>query len=620
MVVEDPRISQVLPSVKCSKCGSSIQLDAIGVHVCSSPSTMPSILESPQRSRSNEAQRGRFAAKLPQPFDSSNYARAQNTRLIGGELRNVPQIDPHLHSQDRQDVHSGDQKPKYSNAKAVLGRLNTIKPGPLDSSGMRRPTQQGRMGPIENRDPRATMVPLKMDTGRRFQGKMTPPLPSPAMMSASGHWPEDDIASIRSGRSNASGRSQHSSGSRNAKLSDMLNEPQDDLYSIALMHGGSPGPYHHVSTSLNPAIFHSDSSSSNSSRAPSRHKDAYGDEWEERGVEADSVISLLPEAPKRRPGLRKLPSQTSLDSRASNNSNRSQGSQRSTGSQLVHRQPQAMRLDEWHKQRRRPDKHISDESYDAYDSDRISPQKPTFASKSSRTHARTTTSSSLGTVLTTSTFESARSSSSSASPLSTHDFSRNRYDSVTPTPQFRSLDQTPKASIHVAQRMQVPKGMPRSNTDQSLDRLLNDIGNSIESLEIPKPQTSPSSDYSPVKKDTRLASPIRAREPSPERPSRKKGYPCQGCDTLITGKSISSKDGKLLGKWHKHCFLCTTCHSPFANSEFYVFRNKPYCQRHYHAQNGSLCVKCGDVVEGDCIADQDGRYHLSCHSSPYDKF
>lgn len=88
---------------------------------------------------------------------------------------------------------------------------------------------------------------------------------------------------------------------------------------------------------------------------------------------------------------------------------------------------------------------------------------------------------------------------------------------------------------------------------------------------------------------------------------------CKACGMSITGKSISSADGRLTGKYHKACFVCTTCSQPFASAEFYVLNDKPYCGRHYHELNGSLCGTCHNGIEGQFVEDErKAKHHVGC--------
>lgn len=99
--------------------------------------------------------------------------------------------------------------------------------------------------------------------------------------------------------------------------------------------------------------------------------------------------------------------------------------------------------------------------------------------------------------------------------------------------------------------------------------------------QFPAPPPIPDSSTSPV------------RRPTPPN----KG-PCRRCNETIIGKSVSSADGQLTGRYHKHCFVCSTCASPFQTQDCYVSNNKPYCARHYHELNNSICGSCDRGIEG----------------------
>lgn len=89
--------------------------------------------------------------------------------------------------------------------------------------------------------------------------------------------------------------------------------------------------------------------------------------------------------------------------------------------------------------------------------------------------------------------------------------------------------------------------------------------------------------------------------------------PCKACSKEIRGKSISSADGRLTGKYHKACFVCTMCREPFSSAEFYVLKDRPFCELHYHELNGSLCGSCGKGIEGQYLEDEAlSKYHLGC--------
>jgi len=98
----------------------------------------------------------------------------------------------------------------------------------------------------------------------------------------------------------------------------------------------------------------------------------------------------------------------------------------------------------------------------------------------------------------------------------------------------------------------------------------------------------------------------------PTRPTTSKGN-CKGCREPIKGKSISSADGRLTGRYHKDCFVCATCHEPFQTSTFYVIDDAPYCERHYHKLNGSCCTTCDKGIEGQYLeSERKQKYHPEC--------
>ncbi|KID71668.1 LIM domain-containing protein, partial [Metarhizium hybridum] len=103
------------------------------------------------------------------------------------------------------------------------------------------------------------------------------------------------------------------------------------------------------------------------------------------------------------------------------------------------------------------------------------------------------------------------------------------------------------------------------------------------------------------------------RQGSPKRLAFPSRGDCKSCGLAIQGKSISSADGRLTGKYHKACFVCTTCAEPFSSSVFYVLGDKPYCEQHYHELNGSLCGDCGRGIEGQYLEDEARvKYHVGC--------
>ncbi|KAL9119361.1 MAG: hypothetical protein Q9187_004086 [Circinaria calcarea] len=106
-------------------------------------------------------------------------------------------------------------------------------------------------------------------------------------------------------------------------------------------------------------------------------------------------------------------------------------------------------------------------------------------------------------------------------------------------------------------------------------------------------------------------------QPPPSFPKRRttaanKGS-CRGCNEPIKGKSVSSADGRLTGHYHKECFVCKTCEEPFQSTDFYVLKNHPYCSRHYHQLNGSLCKSCDRGIEGQYLETElQQKFHPQC--------
>ena len=108
-----------------------------------------------------------------------------------------------------------------------------------------------------------------------------------------------------------------------------------------------------------------------------------------------------------------------------------------------------------------------------------------------------------------------------------------------------------------------------------------------------------------------------AQTPAEGRPARRatsgnKGN-CRGCGEIIKGKSVSSADGRLSGRYHKRCFVCKTCQEPFQTADFYVLDNHPYCEQHYHQLNGSLCKSCDRGIEGQYLETElKQKFHPAC--------
>ncbi|KAH8671236.1 hypothetical protein BX600DRAFT_509923 [Xylariales sp. PMI_506] len=174
-----------------------------------------------------------------------------------------------------------------------------------------------------------------------------------------------------------------------------------------------------------------------------------------------------------------------------------------------------------------------------------------------------------------------------------------------------------------------PKELPPSSLEQQAqpfgDRRARpddfSVGPAVQTQRAPRPR-SPLAPTAPVSSLDRVDPAIqggRSRSPArrPEhsrQPSvgRSRGN-CKACKLAITGKSISSADGRLTGRYHKACFVCTTCARPFSSSTFYVLDDQPYDAECYHRLNGSCCGTCGVGIEGQYLEDESAcKHHPNC--------
>ncbi|KAG2415934.1 hypothetical protein HFD88_007126 [Aspergillus terreus] len=140
---------------------------------------------------------------------------------------------------------------------------------------------------------------------------------------------------------------------------------------------------------------------------------------------------------------------------------------------------------------------------------------------------------------------------------------------------------------------------PDSPTDPAINR----GGFSMAPSQPPKNATHPAPS-APTSDDNALPDrPTMTRsatEPVARPPPRPKGR-CRGCGEMIMGKSVSSADGRLTGRYHKACFVCYDCRTPFQTADFYVLDDRPFCAQHYHERNGSVCHTCHTGIEGQYL-------------------
>lgn len=91
--------------------------------------------------------------------------------------------------------------------------------------------------------------------------------------------------------------------------------------------------------------------------------------------------------------------------------------------------------------------------------------------------------------------------------------------------------------------------------------------------------------------------------------------PCRTCGEDVHDRRIySKKANELSGQWHRQCFRCLDCDIKFNKATpCYILDDKPYCQQHYHEENGSICQVCRGFIEGECLEnDRTERFHVHC--------
>ncbi|GME37915.1 Zinc finger LIM-type protein [Neofusicoccum parvum] len=171
-------------------------------------------------------------------------------------------------------------------------------------------------------------------------------------------------------------------------------------------------------------------------------------------------------------------------------------------------------------------------------------------------------------------------------------------------PQIRPVDEAPESPMDPA----IQRGMftPRRPSDSSA---LPEIQSVVQDAAMPPVPPVPS-------QEEQLKPVSRTRTGSVgKRPGTAGKGNCRGCGELIVGKSVKAADGRLTGRWHKQCFTCRTCHSPFQTADFYVMDNHPYCAHHYHQLNGSLCRTCNYGIEGQYLeTERRQKFHPQCFS------
>lgn len=190
-----------------------------------------------------------------------------------------------------------------------------------------------------------------------------------------------------------------------------------------------------------------------------------------------------------------------------------------------------------------------------------------------------------------------------------------RLNPVTEDPQNENksepvLDKEHTTSPTALEPPRIPESLfsPDSPTDPALSK-----GGGLSLI----PETAQASDDKEEQKPQERS----LTGPTPRPPQSKPRGPCRGCGEIIMGKSISSADGRLTGRYHRDCFVCFTCRLPFETNDFYVLRDRPYCAQHYHERNGSVCAGCHDGIEGEYLETNERtgpgpadsqKFHIDC--------
>uniref|UniRef100_A0A1I8H094 Transforming growth factor beta-1-induced transcript 1 protein n=1 Tax=Macrostomum lignano TaxID=282301 RepID=A0A1I8H094_9PLAT len=90
---------------------------------------------------------------------------------------------------------------------------------------------------------------------------------------------------------------------------------------------------------------------------------------------------------------------------------------------------------------------------------------------------------------------------------------------------------------------------------------------------------------------------------------------CAACSKAITSNYLTA----LEKMWHTECFVCRDCGSDFSTGSFYEHEGQPYCELHYHAHRGSLCMACEKPITSKCITAMGRKFHPQCFECTFCK-
>ncbi|KAJ5115494.1 hypothetical protein NUU61_001253 [Penicillium alfredii] len=579
----------MLPSIKCSNCGCDVEISVMGDHVprCAHSIAAPSAgFESPDHLTSKSGRPG-----APPRIDPSIANRAFLQPNVPTPASSVGSHVPSPHS-----IASAPRSPRPHQAEDDSDVINLDSVLSFPMPGNRSPARFGTPGPMgEGTTPRS-MPPapsprLGLDQVPENVQLPPSPLPPPPEPGYS-HHRSDSVASHSSYRTSfASTRYASSTGrSSTNSLSRGLRTFMDDTPPVP------PAPLR----TPHKGSFSRDSNLSVSSSYRSDRGDTYS--GFDFGIPTD-----------RHSGLHDLPEEHSVDSPRSNG--QTQDFQRSP---RTHLHPAA--ADSISYARRKNSDATSDSGLSV----------TSFArALGLEDHVNKADSSTASSDSSPSETRSGSSMSSLPSDASLH-----RHKAIDPLnlgPLVEELPPRTRQTIleipgRVRSTMDEVPPIPAAffSPDSPTDPSINQGGLSLISekpekraeiarKEVPSPNPQrPRAPTSPIPRP-----PTRSNTLSST--GRSKGR-CKGCNEEITGKSISSSDGRLTGRYHRGCFVCFECHSPFQTADFYVLNNRPFCAQHYHERNGSLCSTCHNGIEGhylETVEQNRGRsdrrrFHPEC--------
>ena len=83
---------------------------------------------------------------------------------------------------------------------------------------------------------------------------------------------------------------------------------------------------------------------------------------------------------------------------------------------------------------------------------------------------------------------------------------------------------------------------------------------------------------------------------------------CARCKKPITSDMVNA----LNKSWHRECFTCTGCNTPFATPSFYQKDGNPYCEACYKAACAPKCAGCAKPIVGSSLMALGKSFHPEC--------